>query len=73
MALSAETMADAIKAKLLEADPPVVAEGAPLDSLASAIAEAVVERLIADAVVTIPAGVAVSGGETSEAGIGGIT
>lgn len=74
MALSAPTLASLIKAKL-SANPATGfdAGSAAADPFCTAIAEAVVEHILAAAVVTIPPGVAVATAGTAAAQTGATT
>jgi anti-sigma factor RsiW len=79
MPLSSTVLAASIKAKRLAALGDAVADGPELDADCQAIAEAVVEHIVAAALVTIPAGVAVQvavpagTGATIAPGIGTVT
>lgn len=70
MPLSASVLAASLKTAFL-ADPDTLAvEGDPLDSLCKVIADVVVAHVIANAVVTVPPGVAVAtaGGPAAQTG-----
>jgi hypothetical protein len=71
MALNASTLGALIKSKLLaDASNSKAVDNAALTSLCNKIAEAVVQHVVAAAVVTIPAGVAVAtaGSATAQTG-----
>lgn len=73
MALSAVTLAGLIKTKCLAAPLTGVTDTPAVDAFFLAIAQAVVEHVTAAGVVTVPAGVPVSGGATSAPAVGAIT
>lgn len=74
MALNASTLGALIKSKLLAAaaDSKAV-DNAALTSLCNCIAQACVEHIVASAVVTVPAGVAVATTGTAAAQTGATT
>lgn len=73
MALSASVLAGLIESKALGNPDTLAVEGEALTAFCSMIAEAVVEHIVAAAVVTVPPGVAVATTGTALAQTGATT